>query len=261
MKNNIGYRKALSRVSRMICVSESVRRLMIESRLLEPHRIVTIHNGIDLDRYRSNKPDDPEEMSNFRQRLGLPHQRGAPLIGVVGQLAAHKGQEDFIKAAAIVSKTVPSAGFVIIGRDHSKGEPYKTHLNHLISSLHLSDRLTLIGHIDQLPAVMAAFDILVLPSTVEAFGLVLVEAMASGTNVIATDIGGPNEVIRDQETGLLVSPNNPEQIASGVLRLLNEPLLKLRLADNALLDVAERFSAEKMITETEKVYQLALNDR
>lgn len=260
MKNNIGYRKALSGVSRMICVSESVRHLMIASHLLEPQRIVRIYNGIDIDRYKSLKPDEPEKIFDLRQRLGLPASREGFLIGVIGQLATHKGQKDFVQAAAIVSKSLPTAAFIMVGRDHSNGEHYKKELQQLISDSKLSDRVTLIDDVEQLPQTMAALDILVLPSLVEAFGLVLVEAMASGTNVISTNIDGPNEIVRHQETGLLVSPNRPDQIAEAVTKLSNDVQLRKRMADNARQDVIERFSAEKTVTETEKIYREVVSE-
>ena len=258
MKNNIGYRKALSGVSRMICVSDSVRRGMIDSHLLEQRRIVRIYNGIDIDRYKSLKPDEPEKLLELRKRLGLPTRE--LLIGVVGQLATHKGQKDFVEAAAIVSKNIPTAAFVVVGRDYSKDESYKKELQRRISDSNLSDRITLIDDVEQLPQTMAALDILVLPSLVEAFGLVLVEGMASGTNVISTNIDGPNEILRHQETGLLVPPNRPDQIAQAVIKLFNDLQLRKRLADNARQDVIERFSAEKMVTETEKVYREVVSE-
>jgi glycosyltransferase involved in cell wall biosynthesis len=259
MKSNVGYRNAMRAVSKMICVSESVRHLMIQNRLLDAKKLVTIYNGIEIDRYRSKKPTNTEDMSALRKRLGLPDQAGLFLAGVVGQLAAHKAQDDFVKAASIIHDRIPSAHFVVSGKDHSRDSEYKKLLERLVSDAGLEDRVTFIEHIDDLPSALAAFDVLVMPSITEAFGLVLVEAMATGTNVVATNIEGPSEIVQDQFSGLSVPPKSPDQIASAVIRLWDDAALREKLAANAEEVVTEKFSAERMVAETEAVYRDALN--
>ena len=262
MKTNIGYRKALSVVSAMICVSESVRHKVIASRLLQPERVITIHNGIDIDRFSSNKPSTRAEIAAMRKRLNLSDGTDDTfLVGVVGQLAAHKAQDDFIKAATMISSDCPAAHFVIAGKDHDKKQKYKKYLDELVTASGFSDRFTFINDLDDLPGVLASLDLLVLPSLAESFGLVLVEAMASGTNVIAADIGGPSEIIDKDISGLLVPPNDPKSLAIAMRRLIRESKLRTRLAANAKRTVTERFSAEQMIATTEELYRAVLSSR
>ncbi|HZS44145.1 MAG TPA: glycosyltransferase family 4 protein [Blastocatellia bacterium] len=259
MKNNIGYRKALRIASRMICVSESVRQETIKGGLFNPEKLVTIYNGIEIERFSHNKPSAREDIVPLRRGLGLPADPEITLVGVVGQLAEHKGQADFLEAAAIITKNNPSIQFVVSGKDHSSDQHYKNRLDFIVANSGLSDRVTFIDDVDDMPLMLAALDVLVMPSHQESFGLVLVEAMASATNVIATDIGGPREIVENEKTGLLVKSQRPAEIADAVFRLIEDSELTRALAENAKSVVAERFSAEKMVAATEHIYLDAIN--
>ncbi|MCS6804970.1 MAG: glycosyltransferase [Acidobacteriota bacterium] len=253
LKRNWGYRRMFRRVAKIIAVSEFVRQQLIASLELPSHHVVTIPNWINLDQYRT-LPDRHQA----RARFGL----SAPfVVGLVGQLTPAKGQEEFIRAASRIAAIRDDVLFVIVGKEQGKETRFTDYLHGLVRQLALSHRVRFLHWVDDLPQLYAALSILVVPSWFEAFSLVLIQALAAGVPVIASNVGGPAEIVVHEETGLLVPPRQADALAEAIDRLLNDGALRERLGRAGQQDVCRRFEREMVIDRIEAVYRNVLDSR
>lgn len=250
------HKVTLARVSRVIAVSNAVERRLRAQSLVPPEKITVVHNGIDW--RRTEIARSRFQRAEFCRRWDLP-EKGL-LVGSVGTLTPLKGHEDFLKAAAQVKELVPGAFFVISGVDGSTRHEHRTFLERLIPQLGLADRVRLIGWMDDVTELFCALDVFVSASQSESFGLAIVEAMAAGAAVVATETEGAREIIHDGETGVLVPVGGVETMARAIASLLVEQEKRRQMADNARAVVQARFSLERMVDATEKVYSEVLKD-
>jgi glycosyltransferase involved in cell wall biosynthesis len=170
---------------------------------------------------------------------------GAPVIGNVGRLAAQKGQRYLLEAAPAVLAAHPDARFVIVGDGERRDE-----LEELARGL----PVTFTGQRDDVPDLLASFDVFACPSLFEGLCLAVVEAQAAGVPVVATPVGGIRDTVADGETGLSVPVADGDALARAIIRLLDEPELAARLADEARRRVRARFSEQRMVEETVRLY-------
>jgi glycosyltransferase involved in cell wall biosynthesis len=207
---------------------------------LNPRRTVHIlHPGIDLTRFRIR--DDPE----LRSQHGIPG--NATMISLVGRLQPWKGQREFLHAAALLADSDPEARFAIVGGAILGWEgDYPMQLRRLATDLGLQDRVIFTGHTDDVHRWMAASDVVVNASQPEPFGLVLIEAMASGCAVVAVASGGPRDIVDDGRSGLLCDSREPAALAGAMRRLLNDRALRVALGRAARSRVESHFSREAM---------------
>ena len=202
----------------VIAVSAAVEDYLNTFHGLPPQTLVRrIYNGVDLGRYAATlSPQAQMWRRDLRAEWGIP--ADAPLIGTVGRLAA-KGQTALLAALPEIVRRVPQARVVFVGPEREK-RPDLALFRRMAQSLGVADRVTLAGIREDIPAVMASLDALSHLPTDEAFGLVLVEAMAAGVPVVATNIGGCREVVEDKRSGLLVAPHDPAALADALASLL-----------------------------------------
>jgi glycosyltransferase involved in cell wall biosynthesis len=163
-----------------------------------------------------------------------------------------------LRAAAHISKQIADCNFIIAGIDHSPDGKNEAQIETLIDELNLRERVRTVKWLDDLAQLYCALDVFVSASHTESFGLAIVEAMASRTAVVATETAGAREIIRTGETGVLTPVSNPNALAAGIQSLLNDERVRLRLAEAAQRDVVQRFSLERMVDETEKIYRASL---
>jgi glycosyltransferase involved in cell wall biosynthesis len=180
-------------------------------------------------------------------------------VGMIGHLAPIKGQADFIRAAAVVGSGRDDVEFIIAGEDKSRSGDNRRELENLIDELNLKEQVSLIGWIEDVAKLLPTFDLFVSASRSEPFGLSIVEAMAGGVPVIATMSEGAREIIQDNHTGRLAPMGDLEALASVISELLSDAKERERLIENARRDVRERFSLERMVAATERVYQEAVD--
>lgn len=220
----------------VIAVSKAVAR-SLES-VFPPEKITTIHNGVDLARF-SFAMKKPNRI--FK-------------IGTIGHLAPIKGHDVFIEAAKIVSEKSDNVQFEIVGEDKSKSGENRRRLEDSIVRSNLSDKIKLIGWRDDIRPILSDLDVFVSAARSEPFGLVLLEAMASGVPVIATRTEGAREIIENNRSGALIPPEDSEVLAKTVVELLNSSEKRKEFAEHARKRVEDYFSLGKMAAETESFY-------
>lgn len=245
------HRLTLRRTGRVIAVSAAVAAALRSQDIFDSDRIVLVHNGVDVDRFtRGREQAANEGQSSKRLRVGM-----------VGHLAPIKGQEDFIRAAAIVCGLRDDVDFVIAGEDKSHRGENRQGIEGLIKESGLAQRISLNGWVDDVAKLLPTLDLFVSSSRSEPFGLSIVEAMAAGVPVVATMSEGAREIIEDGKTGRLVPIGEVEALARAIGELLSDPEARDRLSANAGRVVSERFSLARMIEATEEVYRQVLNNQ
>jgi len=220
------------------------------------HRGCIVYDGIQL---------CPHDRAASRRRLldqlSLPSD--TRLVGMVGRLAPQKDHPTLIKAAARVVAIDPTVRFLVVG-DHNgtvmAREQYKA-LAHLVADLGLTDHVIFTGFREDVPQVLSGLDVSVLATNFEGFGLVIVESMAQGTPVIATDVGGVTEIITDEMSGLLHRPGDDADLAAKIVTLLTTPALGARLADSGRRVVEERFTIRQFAASVGTLYDAILAGR
>jgi glycosyltransferase involved in cell wall biosynthesis len=250
------HKLTLARVSRVIAVSGAVARSLQAQGIFPAKNIVTIPNGIDLSRFKITKRE--QARGELCERLGGSSAKY--LVGTVGELRPLKGLEDFLRAAAIVAKEMDDVDFVIAGRDATRAGEHRVRLERLSEELGLRGRVHFTGWLADVAPLLRELDIFISPSHTEAFGLSIVEAMASGLSVIATRTEGAQEIIEDGVNGLLVAVGDSEQMATATLALVKDEARRRELGARARKSVQSRFSLERMASAVEQVYSEVLNE-
>jgi glycosyltransferase involved in cell wall biosynthesis len=245
------HRIMLAKASRIIAVSQAVAWQLQADAIAPSGKISVVLNGIDTAKFQEARQRFTRPQ--FLDSWNLPED--CLLVGTVGELTPLKGQEEFLRAAAHVLRQHPNAYFIIAGIDHSRGNEHRVRIEQLIEELSLRERVRLAGWLEDLAQLYCALDVFVSASHTESFGLALAEAMASGTAVVATETESAREIIKSGETGLLVPIGNVEELAKSILTLLADKNEKARLGTLAQQAASTRFSVERMIAETEKIYQ------
>ena len=174
-----------------------------------------------------------------------------PVVGIIGTLSPYKGHQDFLKAAVLALQRYPQTIFLIIGRD----EGLFSFLKSLTRELHIQNSVIFTGERNDIPALLSMLDILVSSSLVEGLSNVILEGMAAGKPIVATEVGGTPELIIHEQTGLLVPPSDPDRLAEAMIRLLGDKVLRDQLGNAARKRAARLFSMEQMILHLENLYE------
>ncbi|HEV2705616.1 MAG TPA: glycosyltransferase [Pyrinomonadaceae bacterium] len=252
------HRLTFSHVARVIAVSEAVARALRERHIISEDRLRVVPNGVDITRF--DRAHDDFKREAYRAQLGA--EQGALMVGTVGEISPVKGQTDFVRAVAVVrARSERPVEFLIVGEDASRDGRNRAALEKLITELGLSSVVRLMGRRDDVPQILASLDLFVSASQSEAFGLALVEAMAAGVAVVATDTEGAREIIgADGTVGTLIPRGNPEALAAAMLSLLADEELRASVAARARERARARWSLERMVDETQRVYTEALDE-
>jgi glycosyltransferase involved in cell wall biosynthesis len=226
-----------------IAVCEYVRSIELERARIPESKISTIYNGVDLNRF-----DHLDSMICLSVRKDLGISSKAPTIGCVGRLHQQKGYPDLLQAFKIVRDQISDIQLVIVGSGKMEKE-----LKSFVKMHNLSDSVTFAGSRSDIPEILNGLDLFVLPSLWEGHPIVLLEAMAVGLPVVATRVGGTTEIVIDGETGLMVPPRNPSQLASAIITLMQNPDLRLKMGQASRQRVG-LFSIESMTSKIEDLY-------
>jgi glycosyltransferase involved in cell wall biosynthesis len=225
---------------RVVCMTEACQRALFPTRV--PEWSSVLYEGIDLSEFR-------RDITGERVRSELGIDLRTPVVGFVARLDPWKGLEIFVKAAAVVHERFPGAHFLVAGDAPQGYESHARKMRGLAAESGLSEHMHFCGFrhsFDAIPELMASLTMLCHTSVrPEPFGLVLIEAMAMSRPVIATRMGGPLEIVADQETGVLIPPGDPQQLAEAVCRLLANPIELQRMGEAGRRRVEERFPVKE----------------
>ncbi len=224
-----------------ICVSKEVKNFTIEKANISEHKLKIVENGI---------PDSfLDAVTSYRNKKAH-----SLVVGTVARLSEQKGIKYLLHAAKRIIEQFPSITVIIAGSG-----PLSSQLKELSTKLNISRNVKFIGFRNDIPELLSVIDIFVLPSLWEGMPNVVLEAMAAGKPVIATDTGGSKDLIDSNINGVLVEPGNSEALAEAILKLLGDPAQRQRLGESAREKVKERFPIDKMVSKTEQVYTQFLN--
>ena len=212
-------------IDRIVANCEAAKQSVIEQEDANPENVIVLQNGINLDQFEHISPWTPKPNGQSRK------------VGMVGNLRHIKGPDLFIRAAKLVLEQHPNTRFEIAGSGDMNT------YEQLVSDLRLSNVL-LIGPIEDVPAFLRTLDIAVLPSRAEGLSNALLEYMAAGRPIVATCVGGNDEMLQDRINGLIVPPNDETSLAGAILELLERPALAEAIAESASSSSAD-FSADR----------------
>jgi glycosyltransferase involved in cell wall biosynthesis len=242
------------RVTRYLANSEATKADLL-SLGIAGDRIAVVYPPIDLGDF-GTKEGKPPRRSDF----GVP--ATAPSFGIVGQLLAWKGHRVFLEAARRVCETLPGARAWVVGEAPPGREGYLAQLRDLVRALGIEEKVVFTGFVQDVPGVMRLLDVVVHASVKpEPFGRVVAEAMAAKRPVVASNAGGPTEIIVDGRTGFLVPPGDAEALAERILTLLRDRDLAEQMADRGYREATARFSADAHARTIETIYAGLLNGR
>lgn len=244
----LAARQATRWVDAEIAISESVRR-EVERAFPRPSRSIdVILPGLDLRRFEPSAVD-PAKARELRA--------GATrVVGTAGRLTDQKDLPTLIEAWPTLAANDGRTRLLVVGEG-----PRRADLERHASRLGVRESVTFLGYRSDMADVYAAMDVFVLPSRHEGFGIVLLEAMSMGVPVVGTRVVGIVDAIRDDVTGLVVSPGDPPALAAAILRLLDDPHLARSLAGRARDHVRATGSRDRMAARTENVYRRIFRSR
>ncbi|MGI6097142.1 MAG: glycosyltransferase family 4 protein [Dethiobacteria bacterium] len=241
---NYGEKVLERRTRRYITVSHALATYLVERFQVQRQKITVIHNGIDAAPFRA-------AARKYRQLKEGDHALPKDIrIGTLARLAPQKGIEYFVRAAGQLLVDYPGIRFYIAGNG-----PLRQELERLTFRLGLEGNIHFSGFCQDPPSFLAQLDIFLLPSVSEGLSFTLLEAMAAGCPVVATDVGGIPEIIEHGVTGLLVPSRDPTALAQAARHLIVDSALRCKLAANGAERILKRFGQERMLKETDKVYR------
>lgn len=212
--------------------------------------VEVVPNGIDVDAFEP----DPEAALEIRRRWGIPPT--APVVGQVAVFRRQKRLDLWLEAAAEIRRQHPDARFLLVGDG-----PTRSEIETLAHRLGLDEALVLTGLHKDVAPLLGAMDVFLLSSDYEGLPLAILEAMAARRPVVATEVGGIPEAMREERgepAGVLVPPRRPAESAEAVSQLLSDPRRRRKLGNRAYDRVAARFSLARMTAQLESVYRRAL---
>jgi glycosyltransferase involved in cell wall biosynthesis len=245
-------RRAYGLAHAVVANSQAVQMQLLREGIRESKTKV-IYNGLDLDRLSAPRNKSREEML---AGLGLPSKEGCQIVTIVANLRHDvKDHPTFLRAAEQVRREIPETYFVLAG----EGELLEP-MRRLAMQLGLQDRAFFLGRCQRVPELLAVSDVCVLSSKFEGFSNAILEYMAAGRPVVATDVGGAREAVIDGETGYLVATGDHAGMANRIVRLLRNPQEGRSFGERGRQVVEEKFSAMAQLRNTEELYSRLLGD-
>lgn len=227
----LAERATRGRVNAYVAVSDAIARALGE-RGIPAGQVVTIHNGVDVAALRAAAAAAPP--------AGMPAGPGA-LVGCIARLEPVKGVEHFVRAAALLAQSHPEARFLLAGAGS-----LESRLREIMVAAGLRDRMAFLGSVPAVEPLLAACDVVVMPSLSEGFGLVAIEAGVLGKPVVASAVGGLMEAVDNGVTGLLVPPGDASALAGAIGTLLHDSDRARKMGDAARDRVERLFTVERM---------------
>ena len=262
-------RSLIRRNSALIAISQAVARYLTQEQV-PSEQIHCVYDGVDLQQYQARKVDAPQHESRFSTAPPAPLLRGegrnkefltdsSLRIGIVGQIGSRKGHLFLLEALRELVRSFPELMLWIVGvePEHST-EAYTEKLLQTVEEWKLQNHVKFWDFRSDIPELLIQLDVLVLPSLQEPFGKIVIEAMAMGTAVVASNVGGVPEIIQDGESGLLVPPGDAAALRGTLTKLLSNKDLRFKIGTAGRLRVHEHFSLQRNVAETQALYEKLL---
>ncbi|MCK4681389.1 glycosyltransferase, partial [bacterium] len=249
LREDFKRRLAFGRFADLVIVnSGDVRDTLLGAEWLDPSKIRVLLNGVETSKVADGAGLD------FLESLGIAP--GTPVVAGVGRLTNQKGFDGLIRAMALVREEMPGTRLVLVGEGSQRRS-----LEELARSEGLTDTVVFAGYRTDVREILSAVDVYALSSTNEGMANTLLEAMSVGAPIVATDVSGSREAVRDGVDGLVVPPSDPTALADGILTLLRDRELSARLGASARQRAVERFGRDRMASELEQLLRSGLNAR
>jgi glycosyltransferase involved in cell wall biosynthesis len=227
---------------RIITLTEQEKKDHLDVRIGRVDQLRTIHSGVELGKFPGSEIDS----RSVREALGIPFD--ALVVGTVGRLIPIKGSNFLIEAAGDVIKEKPETVFVFLGEGELKRE-----MENRAMQLGIRGRVMFLGWRPDVASIMSTYDVFAFPSLNEGMGKALVEAMAMGKPVVASNVSGIRDLVLNGENGFLVPPAQPELLAKKITYLLENPHVRLAFG-KAGRKIAEMYTADSMVEEIDQLY-------
>jgi glycosyltransferase involved in cell wall biosynthesis len=251
----------LRRLDYMVVLSESIRSNVIAKHIVSEKKVKVINLGLDFTRFDPNKTECDKARTALRTSWGAD--KNTVVIGSVGRLVPEVGQETFIKAAASLLKHHQwKMRFVIVGEDPLiASEEYVEGLKALVRQFRMEDQVVFSSLGDNLPDVMSAFDIFVMPGSEEVPGLGALEALAMERPVVLSNVTGAEDIVGRKEYGLLVRPEDAFDLQSKLLYLLQNPEERQVMGTKGRLHVLKHFDKRTRFLRSLDIYEKCVKRR
>ena len=246
---NLFYWPAMYLPDQVVTVTETLRTQVISRLKIDPDRVTTIHNGIAVNDYYM-----PGSRLACRESLGIA--ADDIVVSYIGRLVEGKGLDCLLQAAMQVLTGNERFVFLVVGMGSLRAS-----LQSLADELGIGSQVIFTGYREDIPEILSATDLLVLPSLSEGLPLSLMEAMAAGKPVVATAVGGIGELIEPNVTGILVAPRSAAALVEAICRLLDNSRHREEMGTRAREYVSRAFSVQAMVSAYDALYQARLAGR
>ncbi|MBU1147284.1 MAG: glycosyltransferase [Candidatus Omnitrophica bacterium] len=242
LKSGFVSRLILTRLDRVGVVSKAKMDSLTKEYRLRPEKVMLINNAIDIGAFT-----DIKDTNVLKKEIGI--YKDEKIIGMVGRLVDEKAYDVFLRSAQKILNSVPESKFLVVG---DGGE--RSALEGLAGKLGIREHVIFLGQRQDIAALVSLFDVAVLSSRAESFPVVLLEYMAASRPVVATNVGDNSKIISDNESGLLVPPEDPEALAGAVIELLNNNEKAKKMGIAARKKAESRFYLKQMIDKMERFF-------
>lgn len=226
----------------IVAVGESVKKNLTEEFMVDEDRIKTIFNAVDI-----------QDTDWEHPKLKTLKEEGCMLLGLIGRLSEQKGVDVFIQAMELLVKKYPYVKGIIVGDGELKNQ-----MQALVRKKHLEEHVYFLGYQAHITAIIKQLDLVAMPSRWEGFPLTPIEVFAMGRTLVASDIGGINEIVEDGRNGLLVEKDDPKLLSEGLEVLLLNEEMRRNLEQQARIDYEERYSYDSFLEQYMHLYKKML---
>lgn len=230
----------------IVNISTYEQNLALEYKVANSQKMTVIYNGIDLNKYSRGY-----SRNEILSKLGIPE--NAYVIGMVGRITEQKSPQTFISIAKEISNIFENAYFILVGDGDLIEEIQRS-----IEEKQLKDKVIITGWTNEVAKYISTFDVAILTSKWEGFGLVLAEYMASGKPIVASNVGGIPNVISHNHNGILIEPNDVEGFINAIIKIKEDKTMANMFIENSYIDVKKKFDIKRVVKEHEKLYMKLL---
>ncbi len=246
LRRKISNRWCLQHAHAVMTVCRSAADMLTQKYNVPAHKLFVLPNGVDTEIF--HPPHNKEESTNTRNNLNVPTD-AFPVI-CVANLLPIKGIDALLQAWSQVASAHPAARLLLVGEG-----PLRQSFEQLTNELGIASTIQFLGQRKDVPALLRAAELFVLPSRYEGHSNAVLEAAASALPIIATDVGGTREIIRNEHNGWLVQPDDPNALATQILTAINNAPIRKQLGKNARNDTLARFSPDHWAEQYNAMYQ------